>query len=126
MSEDLYAKGMAKRRSILGDTHVDRAEASKTAFDEPFQEMITEAAWGRVWARSHWTDRERSMVTISLLVALGHYDELAMHIRATVNTSATADDIREALLHVAIYAGVPTANHAIKVAKQTLAEMEMD
>ena len=117
-------KGMATRRSVLGDAHVDRAQANKTEFDAPFQEMITDAAWGRVWSGDQWTKRERSMVTIALLAGLGHYEELAMHIRATANTGATADDIREALMHVAIYAGVPNANHAIKIAKETLAEME--
>lgn len=119
-----HGQGMATRRAVLGDGHVDRAEAGKTAFDEPFQDLITEAAWGHVWSRPNWTKRERSMVTIALLAALGHYEEVAMHVRATANTGATPDDIREALLHVAIYAGVPAANHAIKVVKQTLAEME--
>ena len=124
MSDNLHEKGMSKRRSVLGDAHVDRAEANKTPFDKPFQDLITEAAWGRVWDREHWTDRERSIVTIALLAGLGHYDEMAMHVRATANTGATMDDIREALLHVAIYAGVPNANHAFKIAKQTLGEMD--
>lgn len=119
-----YDEGMATRRSVLGAVHVDRAQAAKTAFDEPFQDLITEAAWGHVWSRPHWTKRERSMVTLALLAALGHHDEVAMHVRATANTGATPDDIREAMLHVAIYAGVPAANHAIKIVKQTLAEME--
>lgn len=119
-----YEKGMATRRSILGDAHVDRAETAKTEFDSPFQELITEAAWGHVWSGDHWTPRERSMVTIALLAAAGHHEELAMHVRATVNTGATASDLREAMMHVAIYAGVPAANHAIKIIKQTLAEME--
>lgn len=119
-----YSEGMSTRRSVLGDAWVDRAEAKKTAFDEPFQELITEAAWGHVWSRPDWTKRERSMVTIALLAALGHYEELAMHIRATANTGATEEDLREAMLHVAIYAGVPAANHANKIIKETLAEME--
>ncbi len=118
-----HQQGMATRRRILGDTHVDRAEASKTEFDEPFQALITEAAWGHVWARPDWSDRERSIVTIALLAALGHHDELAMHVRATRNTGATADDLREAMLHVAIYAGVPAANHAIKIVKQALEDI---
>ncbi|MEP4806674.1 MAG: 4-carboxymuconolactone decarboxylase, partial [Hyphomicrobiales bacterium] len=104
--------------------HVDKAEASKTAFDAPFQDMITEAAWGHVWSRPQWSDRERSIVTIALLAALGHDDEVAMHIRATANTGATKEDVCEALMHVAIYAGVPAANHAIKIAKQTFNDME--
>ena len=119
-----YHQGMATRRSVLGDSYVDQAQKSKTAFDEPFQDLITEAAWGHVWSRPTWTKRERSMVTIALLAALGHHDEVAMHVRATKNTGATPDDIMEALLHVAIYAGVPKANHAIKLAEATYAEME--
>lgn len=119
-----FRQGMKTRRTVLGDAHVDRAQANKSAFDEPFQELITEAAWGHVWSRPNWTKRERSMVTIALLAALGHDDEVAMHVRATANTGATPDDIREALLHVAIYAGVPAANHAIKIVKQALADIE--
>jgi len=119
-----YRQGMATRRAVLGDAHVDRAEAAKTDFDLPFQELITEAAWGHVWSRPELTKRERSLLTIALLAALGHDDEVAMHVRATANTGATRDDIREALLHVAIYAGVPAANHAIKIAKKTFDEMD--
>jgi 4-carboxymuconolactone decarboxylase len=123
-AEDRRSTGMATRRAVLGDAHVDRAEAAKTEFDRPFQDLITEAAWGHVWSRPHWTKRERSMVTIALLAALGHHDEVAMHIRATANTGATREDVCEALLHVAIYAGVPAANQAIKVAKQVFDEMD--
>lgn len=117
------AKGDLTRRKVLGDVHVDRARGAATAFDAPFQEMITEAAWGHVWSRPDIPARERSMITIALLAAFGHDEELAMHVRATANTGASADDIREALLHVAIYAGVPAANHALKIAKETLAGM---
>lgn len=119
-----WRDGMATRRAVLGDAHVDRATAAMTEFDEPFQTLITEGAWGSVWSRPQLTKRERSIVTIALLAALGHHDEVAMHVRATANTGATPDDIREAMLHVAIYAGVPAANHAIKVVKQALAAME--
>ncbi|MGB3502781.1 MAG: 4-carboxymuconolactone decarboxylase [Mesorhizobium sp.] len=119
-----YRQGMATRRSVLGDAHVDRAEAAKSDFDAPFQEMITEAAWGHLWSREGLTKRERSIVTIALLAALGHDDEVAMHVRATANTGATREDVREALLHVAIYAGVPAANHAIRIAKRTFEEMD--
>lgn len=121
-----YDQGMATRRSVLGDSYVDEAQKSKTAFDEPFQDLITEAAWGHVWSRPTWSRRERSMVTIALLAALGHDEEVAMHVRATRNTGATPEDIMEALLHVAIYAGVPAANHAIKIAKNALRQMEGD
>ncbi len=115
---DRHGQGMTTRRAVLGDAHVDRAEAAATDFDQPFQQLITEAAWGHVWSRPNWTKRERSMVTIALLAALGHDEEVAMHIRATANTGATREDIREAMLHVAIYAGIPAANHAIKLAKE--------
>lgn len=115
---------MATRRGVLGDAHVDRAEAGKTQFDAPFQDLIVEAAWGHVWSRPNWTKRERSIVTIALLAALGHDEEVAMHVRATANTGATAEDIAEALLHVAIYAGVPAANRAIRIAKDVLQDME--
>lgn len=121
-----YDQGMATRRSVLGDAHVDRAEANKTAFDQDFQTMITEAAWGTVWADDTFTKRERSIVTLALLAALGHHEELAMHIRATAQTGATEEDIKEVLMHVAIYAGVPAANTAIKIAKETLAGMKAD
>lgn len=125
-SSEAYGRGMKTRRSVLGDAHVDRASAAATPFDQPFQTLITESAWGTVWSGDHWTKRERSMVTIALLAALGHYEEVAMHIRATVNTGASREDIREALMHVAIYAGVPAANHAFKVAKGVFADMDAE
>ncbi|MDP3898511.1 MAG: 4-carboxymuconolactone decarboxylase [Mesorhizobium sp.] len=118
-----YRTGMATRRKVLGAKWVDAAQAKKTAFDEPFQDMITESAWGSVWSRPDITPRERSMITLALLAALGHWDELVLHTRATANTGASPEDIREAMLHVAIYAGVPAANHAFKIVKQTLDEM---
>lgn len=121
---DRYRQGMATRRAVLGDNHVDRTQSVSTEFDRPFQELITEAAWGHVWSRPTWTKRERSIVTIALLAALGQDDEVAMHVRATANTGATREDICETLLHVAIYAGVPAANHAIKIAKQVFAEID--
>ncbi len=124
MADDSYEKGMQTRRSVLGDSHVDRAEANKTPFDADFQKLITEAAWGSVWTREGLTKRERSLLTIAFMAALGHHDELAMHIRATANTGATIDDVKEVLLMVAIYAGVPAANAAIAVAKRTYAEMK--
>ncbi|WGT49769.1 MULTISPECIES: 4-carboxymuconolactone decarboxylase [Thioclava] len=118
-----YEAGMETRRRVLGDAHVDRADASKTEFDAPFQEFITEGAWGSVWSRPDLTPRERSIVTIALLAAQGNHEEIAMHTRATANTGATPSDLREAMLHVAVYAGVPRANHAIKIIKETLKEM---
>jgi len=119
-AETRYEQGMAMRRRVLGEAHVDRAEKDKTALDEPFQALITEAAWGHVWSRPQLSLRERSLITIALLAALGHDDEVAMHVRAAANTGASASDIMEALLHVALYAGVPAANRAIKIAKREL------
>jgi 4-carboxymuconolactone decarboxylase len=119
----LSDQGMATRRRVLGNTHVDRAEAAKTDLDAPFQAMIVDAAWGHVWSRGTIPLRERSMLTIALLAGLGNEKELAMHIRATANTGASECDVMEALMHVAIYAGVPRANEAFKIAKETFAEM---
>ena len=121
-----YEAGMKTRREVLGDAHVDRAEANKKPFDEDFQRMITEGAWGSVWSRPGLSKRERSVVTIALLAALGHWDEVAMHVRATKNTGASPEDVMEAILHVAVYAGVPAANHAIKVARAAYAEIGVE
>ncbi len=121
-----YETGMKTRRAILGDAHVDRAEADKTAFDAPFQEMITEGAWGTLWARDEISKRDRSLITLALLAAGGHWEEVAMHIRATANTGATPEEVREVFLHVAIYAGVPAANHALRLAKRTYTEMGVE
>jgi 4-carboxymuconolactone decarboxylase len=114
------ARGEEIRRSVLGDAHVDRAKAAATPFDAPFQDFITDTAWGRLWSRAEWSPRERSVVTIALLAALGHTEELAMHVRATKNTGATEEDIREALMHVAVYAGIPAANTAFRIAREAL------
>ena len=121
---DKFESGMAVRRAVLGDAHVDKAESNKTEFDSAFQTLITETAWGTVWASDGISDRERSMLTLALLAALGNFDEIPMHIRATARTGASKQDVLEAFQHVAIYAGVPRANHAIKLASQTYAEME--
>ena len=121
---DRMTQGMATRRAVLGDAHVDRAEAAKSEFDLPFQTLITEGAWGTVWSDDTISRRERSMLTLALLAATGNFEEIPMHIRATANTGASREDVIQAFLHVAIYAGVPKANHAIKLAKQTFAEME--
>lgn len=123
---DRQAQGMATRRAVLGDAHVDRASANQTAFDAPFQQLITEGAWGTVWSDDTITRRERSMLTLALLAATGNFEEIPMHVRATANTGATPEDVVQAFLHVAIYAGVPKANHAIKLAKDTFAAMEAE
>ena len=118
-----FEQGMTTRRAVLGDTHVNGATARMSAFDQDFQAFITEGAWGSVWSRPGLDLRERSMLTMALLAALGHDDELAMHVRATVNTGASPEDIKEVLLHVAVYAGVPAANRAFKIAKEELARI---
>ena len=123
---DRTTKGTAIRRKVLGDAHVDRATAAATPFDAPFQALITDAAWGHVWARDTIHLRERSLITIALLAALGNDGELVLHLRATRNTGATEADVMEALLHVAIYAGIPRANHAIRIAKETFAAMAQE
>lgn len=124
MDNELYKKGMTTRRSVLGDSHVDKAEANKTDFDADFQEYITRNAWGDVWNRPGLTKRERSLIVIALMAALGHDEELAMHIRATKSTGASKEDVKEVLLQTAVYAGVPAANSAFKIAKQVYAEYE--
>lgn len=123
MPSERFEQGMATRRSVLGADYVDRASANQSEFDRDFQEFITEGAWGSVWSRPGLTRRERSLITLALLAALGQDEEVALHVRATANTGATPEDLKEAMLHVAVYAGVPKANHAIKIVKQTLADM---
>ena len=124
MSDELYNKGLSIRRSVLGDEYVDKAEANKTSFDADFQEYLTTTAWGSIWSRPGLTKRERSLITIALLAALGHDKELALHIRATENTGATKDDVKEVLLQTAVYAGIPAANNAFKIAKEVYNEPE--
>lgn len=119
-TEDRYRKGMRVRREVLGDAHVDAAEQRKTAFDAAFQRYITEAAWGGVWTRPQLDARSRSLVTIAILGALGHYDELEMHVSAARRMGASQAEIAEVLLHVAVYAGVPAANRAFGAAKRAL------
>lgn len=119
---DLRQTGIKTRRRVLGDTHVDRAQTTQTAFDAPFQALLTDTAWGHVWSRDTISLRERSMMTIAILAATGNDHELALHLRATANTGASEDDIMEALLHVGVYAGIPRANTAVRIAKEILAE----
>lgn len=119
-----YTTGTKTRRAVLGDAHVDRADANRTELDAPFQQLITEAAWGRVWSSDAISKRERSMLTLAILAALGNYEEFRLHLGATIRTGASARDVMEVLQHVAIYAGVPRANHAVKIAKDFFAEQE--
>lgn len=123
---DRHATGMSVRRRVLGDAHVDRAEAGKSAFDAPFQNMITETAWGTVWADDTISPRERSMITLALLAATRNFDEIPMHVRACANTGTSQEDVMQAFMHAAVYAGVPCANQAVKLAKQTFSEMESE
>jgi 4-carboxymuconolactone decarboxylase len=116
------AQGMAVRREVLGDAHVDRATAGVTPLTEPFQDFITRYAWGEVWSRPGLSRAERSMITLTALVALRQEEELAMHLRAALRNGLTAEQIREVLLHTAVYAGVPAANRAFAIAQRVLAE----
>ncbi|GAA5126578.1 4-carboxymuconolactone decarboxylase [Haloechinothrix salitolerans] len=120
---DSYADGMAVRREVLGDEHVDRAIAGTTEFTRPFQDYITRAAWGAVWGRDGLDRRTRSCITLAVLTALGCENELAMHVRAAVSNGLSADEISEVLLQTGVYAGVPRANAAFAIAKRTLAEL---
>ena len=122
LTPDAQSEGMRTRRRVLGDAHVDRSISAITDFDRGFQRFITETAWGGVWTRPHFDHRTRSIVTLALLAGLGREEEFKLHVRATRNTGATAEDIAELLLHVAVYAGVPAANSAMRIAKQILAE----
>ena len=112
-----YEDGMNIRRQVLGDEHVDRATADMTDLDADFQRWITETAWGGVWARPGLDLRIRSLISIAILGALNH-GELELHLRAARNTGVTPEEVREALLHVAVYAGIPAANRAFQVAKE--------
>jgi 4-carboxymuconolactone decarboxylase len=114
--------GMKTRREVLGDEHVDRATGSAGPFDEPFQDFITRYAWGAIWSRPGLDRRTRSVITLAALVSLRAENELGMHVRAALRNGLTADEIREVLLHTAVYAGVPAANSAFAVAKRVLSE----
>lgn len=121
---DRLRRGMETRRQVLGDDHVDRATETTTALDDAFQEYITGAAWADVWSRPQLPRETRSLITIALVSALGHERELEMHLRAARRTGATREQIVEALLHVAVYAGVPAAHQAFRVLKRTISDQE--
>ncbi|HME66276.1 MAG TPA: 4-carboxymuconolactone decarboxylase [Streptosporangiaceae bacterium] len=116
-------QGMTVRRAVLGDAHVDRAVATTTSFTEPFQDLITRYAWGEIWSRPGLTRAERSIVTLTVLAALQHENELAMHVRAALRNGLSPEQIQEVLLQVAVYAGVPAANRAFAVAQRVLSEV---
>jgi 3-oxoadipate enol-lactonase / 4-carboxymuconolactone decarboxylase len=121
---DMHSAGMAVRREVLGDAHVDRAVAATTDFTAEFQDFITQYAWGTIWTRPGLDRRSRSLITLAALVARGHHEELAMHVRAARRNGVTNDEIKELLLQTAIYCGVPDANTAFRIANQVLADYD--
>ena len=123
MKDPTYVAGLAVRRRVLGEAHVKRSIENATEFDKDFQELMTRHAWGDIWTRPGLDHRTRSLITIAMLAALGRNEELELHVRATRNTGATADDVKEVLMQVAIYAGIPAANAAFRIAKAALAEI---
>jgi 4-carboxymuconolactone decarboxylase len=120
--DERYEAGMKVRREVLGDEHVDRATASATDFSRPFQEFITRAAWGEAWTRPGLDRRTRSAITLAVLTALRAEHEIPMHVRAALRNGLTREEIREVLIHTAVYAGVPAANRAFALAQKTLDE----
>jgi 4-carboxymuconolactone decarboxylase len=121
--EPRYKQGMTRRRKVLGDAWVDRANANKTAFNAEFQDLITRYAWGEIWTRPHFDERTRRVLVIGTMLALDKWDEFRMHVRAAVVEGGfSAEDIKEIILQQAIYCGVPAANHAFKEAAAILAE----
>ena len=124
MSDSVHDQGMAIRREVLGDEHVDRAIEATTEFTAPFQSFITRYAWGDVWAREGLDRRTRSAITLATLAALGRTHELPLHVRGALRNGLGAAEIGEVLLHTAIYAGVPAANSAFQIADRVIAEEE--
>jgi 4-carboxymuconolactone decarboxylase len=119
-----HEKGMARRRKVLGNAWVDRANAGKTPFNEDFQDFITRYAWGEIWSRPHFDERTRRVLVIGTMVALGQWDEFRMHMRAAMTEGGfSADDIKEIILQQAIYCGLPAANHAFKEATEVMKEI---
>jgi 4-carboxymuconolactone decarboxylase len=120
-----YDDGMAKRRKVLGNEWVDRANAKKIAFNEEFQELITRYAWGEIWTRPHYDERTRRVLVIGTMIALAQWDEFRLHVRAAITEAGFSEaDIKEIILQQAIYCGVPTANHAFKEAAEVIAELK--
>lgn len=122
--EQRYTKGMAVRRAVLGDQHVDRAQANLNEFNSEFQHLITRYAWGEIWTRPGLPRETRSLMTICMMVALNREDELKLHLRAALNNGVTIEQIKEALLQTAIYCGVPAANAAFTIAQQVVSEFD--
>lgn len=122
MSDERHDAGMAVRRAVLGDEHVDRAEATKNVFTEDFQDLITRYAWGEIWTRPGLDRRMRSAITLTALIANGHWEELEMHVAAARRNGLTVEEIGEVILQSAVYCGVPAANHAFAVARRVVDE----
>jgi 4-carboxymuconolactone decarboxylase len=122
--KDRYSAGMATRRAVLGDAYVDKALASTNSFNADFQDLVTRYAWGEIWSRPGLPRSTRSLLTIAMLVALQHWDELRMHLNAARNNGITHDEIKETLLQCAIYCGVPAANHAFRLGQEAFAESD--
>lgn len=122
--KERHEAGMRVRRTVLGDEHVNRAEAARNDFDTDFQDLITRYAWGEIWTRPGLPGHTRSLLTIAMMVALNRGEELRLHLRAAANNRVTAEEIREVLLHCAIYCGVPAANAAFHAAREVLAHRE--
>ena len=126
MSDPVHEAGMAVRRAVLGDPHVERTIEGTTAFTEPFQDLVTRFAWGSVWTRDGLDRRTRSCITLAVLTTLRAEDEIAMHVRAALRNGLAPDEIREALLHTAVYAGLPAANLAFSIAQRVLEQDAAD
>ena len=124
MTDDAFERAMMTRRAVLGEEHVARAQASTTEFTHDFQELITRFAWGAIWDRPGLDRKTRSMLTIAMMTALGRWEELRLHIRATRNTGVSRDEVKEILLQAAVYAGVPAANTAFHHAAAVYREMD--
>jgi 4-carboxymuconolactone decarboxylase len=119
-----YSSGMKVRRAVLGDAYVEKAQAAKTPFSEPFQDLITRYAWGEIWTRPGLPRNTRSLLTLAMMIALNRNDEFRMHVRAAANNNVTREEIQEVLLQAAIYCGVPAANAAFHIAQEVFAEMD--
>lgn len=122
MNDPQYEKGLAARRAVLGDEYVDRAIDNADSFEREFQEFLTRNAWGAVWTRPGLDQKIRSLLTIALLASQGRSEELRLHVSATRNTGASVEEIRETLIHVGVYAGVPASVAAFRIAKEALQE----
>ncbi|WP_307857488.1 4-carboxymuconolactone decarboxylase [Paenarthrobacter sp. DKR-5] len=123
---EVYDAGMAVRRAVLGDSHVDRANAAKDEFTGEFQDLITQYAWGTIWTRPGLDRRMRSAITITAMIAHGHHEELAMHVRAGLRNGLSREELKEILLQSAVYCGVPAANTAFKIAQQVFRDLDAD